>query len=526
MRKTTRSLLALMTAGALGACSLGRSPTAEQAAPSEKPAGAATTADPSPTTTTAMAAPSPDPAGTPLARGKAAAGEERGDDSAPPPAGPATPRVAAAMAAPPPADARSGARDHGSLGGDKGGGVGSAAALARRAPAAEPPAESEKSMKREASPARPVVVAPRGAHDEATAEEAPRQRSGLQGGTRDDVGQRQDYLRYTQSMAHLEAHRPDVSQRVMITVRDDLEAGLPNATITVKHQGRTVATLNSYANGKAQFFPRAAGLRGNETVELEVTSQGRTEKRTLDLLGRDQDTTLVVATLAQRKSPTVDVMFVLDTTGSMGDEIARIQLTLLDVAARVHALEPSATIRYGLTLYRDRGDDYVTRVTDFTTDTNTFLKELQAVEADGGGDTPEALNEGIHAALHGASWTPANVPNAVRVAILVADAPPHLDYPQDRDYAREMKDAAARGIKIFPVAASGLDDQGEFVFRQMAHHTMARFVFITYGGGTSHHVGQFANNNLDDLVVGLLADELADLTARPRAAVRALAMRR
>ena len=65
---------------------------------------------------------------------------------------------------------------------------------------------------------------------------------------------------------------------------------------------------------------------------------------------------------------------------------------------------------------------------------------------------------------------------------LIADAPPHLDYEDDYDYAVEMQGAAGRGIKIFPIASSGLDVQGEYIFRQIALHTMGRFIFILYGG--------------------------------------------
>ncbi|MEW5851870.1 MAG: vWA domain-containing protein [Myxococcota bacterium] len=358
------------------------------------------------------------------------------------------------------------------------------------------------------------------------APEMPRQRSGLQGGSRDDVTQRADYLRYLQGYSGGDVHKVDISQRVMVNVLDELETGLPNAHVSLMHHGRRVQHATSYANGRAQLFPRAAGLRGGEEVEIVVEAQGRTHRRSVTLGGADQQVSLVMPVAAQRKAPVVDLMFVIDTTGSMGDEISRIQLTLLDVAARIQRLEPGATIRYGLTLYRDRGDAYVTQVRDFTTNVQAFLADLQQAEADGGGDTPEALNEGLHAALTGARWTAEDTPNALRVVLLVADAPPHLDYEQDYDYAKEMRGAAERGIKIFPIAASGLDDQGEYIFRQMAHHTQGRFVFITYGGGTGHHVGQFANNNLDDLVVGLVADEMADLMGRPRGAVRALAMAR
>jgi hypothetical protein len=101
---------------------------------------------------------------------------------------------------------------------------------------------------------------------------------------------------------------------------------------------------------------------------------------------------------------------------------------------------------------------------------------------------------------------------------LIADAPPHLDYPQDYDYAEEMEIAARRGIKIFPIASSGLDDQGEYIFRQIAQFTQGRFIFLTYEGPTNggspgevttHHVEDYSVNNLDDLLVKLVEEELA-----------------
>ena len=86
-------------------------------------------------------------------------------------------------------------------------------------------------------------------------------------------------------------------------------------------------------------------------------------------------------------------------------------------------------------------------------------------------------------------------------------------YAQDYDYTEEMIEANSRGIKIFAIASSGLDDQGEYIFRQIAQHTMGRFIFIVYGAGrtTPHHVGQYTIEQLDSLVVRLVEEELAFL---------------
>jgi hypothetical protein len=165
--------------------------------------------------------------------------------------------------------------------------------------------------------------------------------------------------------------------------------------------------------------------------------------------------------------------------------------------------------------YRDRGDEFVTRSYEFTPDVGDFYRNLSTVYADGGGDTPESLNEALHDALHEVEWRGGE---SVQLIFLIADAPPHLDYSQDYDYAQEMEIAARRGIKIFPIASSGLDDQGEYIFRQIAQYTQGRFIFLTYAGPTNggapgevttHHVEDYSVNNLDDLLVKLVEEELA-----------------
>jgi hypothetical protein len=101
---------------------------------------------------------------------------------------------------------------------------------------------------------------------------------------------------------------------------------------------------------------------------------------------------------------------------------------------------------------------------------------------------------------------------------LIADAPPHLDYAQDFDYAQDVFQAVETGIKIFPLASSGLDDQGEYIFRQLAQISGGKFLFLTYGAGgapgddTTHHVDDYSVLSLDDLVVRLVEEQLAFLS--------------
>jgi len=177
----------------------------------------------------------------------------------------------------------------------------------------------------------------------------------------------------------------------------------------------------------------------------------------------------------------LDISLIIDTTGSMGDEIAQIQQTIVSIAERIDQIQPRPELRFGLVSYRDRGDDYVTRVDDFTADVAAFQQRLLATRADGGGDEPESLNEGLHAAIQRVGWAD----DAVRLTFLVADAPPHLDYQQDYHYIQEARAAVAGGIKIYSIAASNSGPQAEYIFRQLAQQTLGRFIFLTYQEGQS-----------------------------------------
>ncbi|MDQ5866518.1 MAG: hypothetical protein M3390_12415, partial [Chloroflexota bacterium] len=109
------------------------------------------------------------------------------------------------------------------------------------------------------------------------------------------------------------------------------------------------------------------------------------------------------------------------------------------------------------------------------------------------------------------------------VIVLVGDAPPHIDYPNDHAYPDLLRQAVAKGIKIFPIGASNLDSVGEYVFRQLAQFTMGQFVFLTYENGVSGEPGpstthdvpsDFTVQNLDSLVVRLVQGEVANQTGQ------------
>src|SRR6185295_14338755 len=92
---------------------------------------------------------------------------------------------------------------------------------------------------------------------------------------------------------------------------------------------------------------------------------------------------------------TVEVAFVLDTTGSMGPLIEGAKRKIWSIATSILDTNPNADIRMGLVAYRDIGDDYVTKRFDLTTDIQDLYAKLLGLRAQGGGDWPESVNEAL-----------------------------------------------------------------------------------------------------------------------------------
>ena len=151
--------------------------------------------------------------------------------------------------------------------------------------------------------------------------------------------------------------------------------------------------------------------------------------------------------------PKVDVVFVLDTTGSMSGLIQTAKEKIWSIATTMASAQPTPEIRIGLVAYRDRGDRYVTKLVDLSADLDSVYAKLMDFQADGGGDTPESVNKALYDAVHGMSWS--QVDQAYQVIFLVGDAPPHMDYKEVR-YPAIVADALEKGIVINTIQCGGM----------------------------------------------------------------------
>jgi von Willebrand factor type A domain len=182
----------------------------------------------------------------------------------------------------------------------------------------------------------------------------------------------------------------------------------------------------------------------------------------------------------QKVQDRVEVAFVLDTTGSMGELIDGAKKKIWSIASSIVETNPDADIAMALVAYRDRGDDYVVQTTPLSEDIQGMYGKLIRLQADGGDDTPESVNEALNEAVKHLQWSDGD--NVKRIIFLVGDAPPHMDYPQERQYPAILKDAVARGIVVNAVQAGDMQDTTE-IWKEIAQFGRGRYIAIPQSGG-------------------------------------------
>lgn len=180
---------------------------------------------------------------------------------------------------------------------------------------------------------------------------------------------------------------------------------------------------------------------------------------------------------ARAASPeAIDIVFALDTTGSMSDEITLVRRLVWDLANGLVLGQPSPSLRLALVRYRDKGDAYVVKVTPLTRDLDAVHKVLMGTRAGGGGDYPEHVSIALHHAVK-QSWRPA----ARKMIFLIGDAPPSKR--GDYDWKKEAKSAAKAGVAIHAIGCSGIR-AGAKIFRRIGDLSGGSYAPLPRGRGS------------------------------------------
>jgi Mg-chelatase subunit ChlD len=183
--------------------------------------------------------------------------------------------------------------------------------------------------------------------------------------------------------------------------------------------------------------------------------------------------------IIQSESPSIEVMFVLDTTSSMSGLIAAAKEKIWSIANTLASADPAPEIKMGLVGYRDRGDAYVTTMTTLSDDLDMVYTQLMRFQARGGGDTPESVNQALYEAVTKTNWS--DNPNAYRVIFLVGDAPPHMNYQNDVEYLKTCRFANKSNIIINTIQCGNMS-QTTPIWREIAQMGEGEYFRVAQAG--------------------------------------------
>jgi TonB-dependent SusC/RagA subfamily outer membrane receptor len=293
-------------------------------------------------------------------------------------------------------------------------------------------------------------------------------------------------------------------QRYCVQVQNSLHRGIIGERVVLLNSMKdTVWVAITDNTGKAELWADIDGIDSKENYSITCDDQVLPSATPFE-----QGVNRMTVAKGCSAPPLAEIAFVVDATGSMGDEISYLQNELNSIVGRISLSHKDLTIRMGSVFYRDRHDEYLTRMQQFTTSASELQSFIMKQNAAGGGDFPEAVEAGLAVAIDSLQWS---AEARTRIMFLILDAPPH------DNAAAEMKalirKGAAKGIRIVPVVCSGIDKSTEYLMRAIALATNGSYVFLTDDSGVGEkHIkpttDEFKVELLNDLLVRIVNDML------------------
>lgn len=301
-----------------------------------------------------------------------------------------------------------------------------------------------------------------------------------------DTDRRGPYLSYLERWQNLRSNTDlDMTRRVRVRVLDSRSRPVHDASIALEIGGARVQG-RTHADGYWDFYPGVVSpaARGQIRADVQWRNQSAGALIELPARGDGRDVVIQLPGATSTTPSTLDLAFAIDATGSMGDEFRYVSAEILGIVDRIRRSVGQVNVRVGAVFYRDRNDSELLHRIPFTSDIASFRRHMSRIRADGGGDYPEDMNSGLAATMTQLQWTSGP---AVRVMVLIADAPPQRYPDAQYTYHHAMVDASRRGIRILPVAASGADQVVQYLFRAMGAYTSTPFVYLTDDSGIGNH---------------------------------------
>lgn len=297
---------------------------------------------------------------------------------------------------------------------------------------------------------------------------------------------------------------------VAVQVVDGNNSAIANVPVELLKGGTVLFTTKTDNAGFAYCWQSLFAESNDDIVaadySLSINGASYTEPVKFTLQGDEQvNLNVVVSNDAKQAAAKADIAFIVDATGSMTDEI-RFLISDLNYIIDHASSGNNIALRTAALFYRDLQDEYITRYDDFSDNVSTTQEFVAKQKAGGGGDYPEAVDYALEAALQKLSW---NESARARIAFLILDAPAHHKDNVIESLQKSIALFAQNGIKIIPVAASGVDKDTEFMLRFFELATGGTYVFLTNDSGIGNKhieasVGDYEVEKLADLMVRLI----------------------
>lgn len=295
------------------------------------------------------------------------------------------------------------------------------------------------------------------------------------------------------------------AQRYPLQLTDQGGKAVVNAVVKLMGPDQNVVwTARTDNTGKAELWDHLFSSRKGPNRQLEIVVEHQGQQFPLDRISSfQQGYNFLSIPVVCDNNPAVDIVFVVDATGSMRDEIDYLKAELHDVVQRVKDTLPDAELSLGSVFYRDQGEEYVTRKTPLSSVISRTTDFIKDQEAQGGGDNPEAVEEALRVAVEEMNW---RSEASAKLMFLVLDAPPHKSPEILETLERVTQQAAALGIRIIPIACSGIDKSTEYLMRSLALATNGTYTFLTDDSGVGYsHIEPTTDSYDVEKLNGLLA---------------------
>lgn len=296
------------------------------------------------------------------------------------------------------------------------------------------------------------------------------------------------------------------------TVQLQSQSGLPLADAIVKlvkNNSKVLFTSRTDNTGKAELWTTITGEEAVSSRELsiDVEYQGTT-KKIKNVKPFEESINHLMLNVECREVNDVDIAFVVDATGSMGDELRYLKAEMNDIVYQSKQISSRLNFRFANVFYRDLGshEAYTTKSMDFSRILSESVQFIEDQSAGGGGDYEEAVEIALDSAINSLSWSEEA---RTRLIFLILDAPPHNTEVNQKKLRELINKAAEKGIRIVPIGASGINKATEYLMRTLAIGTNGTYTFLTdhSGIGNAHiepSTDEYKVETLNDVLVRIL----------------------